>query len=375
MRVESSNAIDFDNLWGYLASMKMATRPHLYSFPLEDLRAWLQSKGLARFGADQIYNWVYKNWELDPLLWTNVAKKTKEALLAEFELAPPKIVWQGLSSDGTRKFLVRMHDGKTVETVAIAAEDRLTLCISSQVGCAIGCTFCHTGTMGLTRNLQAGEIVGQFVAVTKWLQDNVDANARLSNIVYMGQGEPLHNFDEVKKSATIFLEEKGIGLSQRKVTLSTSGLVPQIKKLWDFPPINIAISLHAAHNDVRTELMPINKAFDLERLFDAIRTIPLKARRRITYEYILIAGLNDREEDIEGLMRLLDVETSKVNIIPFNEYPESRFKRPTDTHIRWFQKRLLDNGYTCTVRVTKGHDILAACGQLKSKEDALNLWQ
>ena len=354
--------------------MKLALKPHLYSLSLEELRAWLHERGLARFGADQIYNWLYKNWTLDPLLWTNVAKKTKEAILAEFEVEPPKIVWHGLSRDGTRKFLVRMHDGKTVETVAIAAEDRLTLCISSQVGCAIGCTFCHTGTMGLTRNLQAGEIVGQFVAVTKWLQENVDINSRLSNIVYMGQGEPLHNYEEVKKSAIVFLEEKGIGLSQRKVTLSTSGLVPQIKKLWDFPPVNIAISLHAAHNDVRTELMPINKAYDLERLLDAIRTIPLKARRRITYEYILIAGLNDREEDVKGLVRLLDVETSKINIIPFNEYPESKFKRPSDEHIRWFQKRLLDSGYTCTVRITKGHDILAACGQLKSKEDSLNLW-
>ncbi len=138
--------------------------------------------------------------------------------------------------------------------------------------------------------------------------------------------------------------------------------------------MNIAISLHAAHNDVRSELMPINKAFDLERLFDAIRTIPLKARRRITYEYILIAGLNDRQEDIDGLLKLLEVETSKVNIIPFNEYPESKFKRPSDTHIRWFQKQLLDQGHTCTVRITKGDDILAACGQLKSKEDSLNLW-
>ncbi len=354
--------------------MKQALKPHLFSMSLEELRQWLSERNLARFGADQIYNWLYKNWVTDPILWTNVAKKTREAMLNELDLEVPKVVWQGLSRDGTRKFLVRMLDGKTVETVAIAAEDRLTLCISSQVGCAIGCTFCHTGTMGLTRNLSAGEIVGQFVAVTQWLKTNVNIESRLSNIVYMGQGEPLHNFDEVKKSAIVFLEEKGIALSQRKVTLSTSGLVPQIKKLWDFPPVNIAISLHAAHNDVRTELMPINKAFDLERLFEAIRTIPLKARRRITYEYILIAGLNDRQEDIDGLLKLLDLETSKVNIIPFNEYPESKFKRPSDTHIRWFQKQLLDKGHTCTVRITKGDDILAACGQLKSKEDALNLW-
>ncbi len=357
-----------------LPLMKQAPKSHLFSMSLEELRQWLADRNLARFGADQIYNWLYKNWTTDPILWTNVAKKTREAMLAELDLEVPKVVWQGLSRDGTRKFLVRMLDGKTVETVAIAAEDRLTLCISSQVGCAIGCTFCHTGTMGLTRNLSAGEIVGQFVAVTQWLKTNVNHEARLSNIVYMGQGEPLHNFDEVKKSAIVFLEEKGIALSQRKVTLSTSGLVPQIKKLWDFPPVNIAISLHAAHNDVRTELMPINKAFDLDRLFEAIRTIPLKARRRITYEYILIAGLNDRQEDIDGLLKLLDLETSKVNIIPFNEYPESKFKRPSDTHIRWFQKQLLDKGHTCTVRITKGDDILAACGQLKSKEDALNLW-
>lgn len=357
-----------------LQTMKLAPKPHLFSMSLEELRLWLVERNLARFGADQIYNWLYKNWITDPILWTNVAKKTREAMMVELDMEVPKVVWQGLSRDGTRKFLVRMQDGKTIETVAIAAEDRLTLCISSQVGCAIGCTFCHTGTMGLTRNLSAGEIVGQFVAVTQWLKKNVNHEARLSNIVYMGQGEPLHNFDEVKKSAIVFLEEKGIALSQRKVTLSTSGLVPQIKKLWDFPPVNIAISLHAAHNDVRTELMPINKAFDLERLFEAIRTIPLKARRRITYEYILIAGLNDRQEDIDGLLKLLDLETSKINIIPFNEYPESRFKRPSDSHIRWFQKQLLDKGHTCTVRITKGDDILAACGQLKSKEDALNLW-
>ncbi len=191
----------------------------------------------------------------------------------------------------------------------------------------------------------------------------------------MGQGEPLHNFDNVKKAPIIFMEELGFGLGQRKITLSTSGLAPQIEKLWDFPPINIAISLHAAHNNIRSELMPINKAHDLERLFKAIRSVPLKAYRRITYEYLLIDSLDDRPEDIEALAELLDKEKSKVNLIPFNEYPDSKFKRPSNAKIIWFQEELLKRGFVCTTRTTKGQDILAACGQLKSEYEKLNLWE
>lgn len=340
----------------------------LYSLTLDELREVLVEKGLARYGADQIYNWVYKNYEFDPLKWSNVSKKTIEFLRGNYSFSLPKIVWKGKSVDGTRKFLVGMEDSKTVETVVIPAKNhRRTLCISSQVGCAIGCTFCHTGTMGLSRHLKAGEIVGQFLVVSQWLFENVSESERLTNIVYMGQGEPLHNFDAVKKSVVIFLEDKGIGLGQRKITLSTSGLTHQIEKLWTFPPINIAISLHASHNDVRSELMPINKAHNLDRLFKAIKTIPLKAYRRITYEYILIADLNDRQEDIDGLAFLLDRKESKINLIPFNEYPESKFKKPKEEKIKWFQESLIKKGYTTTVRTTMGNDILAACGQLKSK--------
>lgn len=352
----------------------MPEQTSLYSLTLNDLRDYLVSKGHAKFAADQIYQWIYKNHVTDPNLWTNVAKKIKEDLLLNMSTEVPQIVWNGLSKDGTRKFLVKMIDGQTVECVAIPAKDRLTLCISSQVGCAIGCTFCHTGTMGLKRHLSPGEIVGQFLAVTLWLKQNVGETERLSNIVYMGQGEPLHNFDNVKKATIIFMEDKGFGLGQRKITLSTSGLAPQIEKLWDFPPINVAISLHAAHNNIRSELMPINKAHDLERLFKAIRSVPLKAYRRITYEYLLIDGLNDRPEDIEALSELLDKDKSKVNLIPFNEYPDSKFKRPTNAKVIWFQEELLKRGYVCTTRTTKGQDILAACGQLKSEYEKLNLW-
>lgn len=352
----------------------MPEQTSIYSLTLNDLRDYLVSKGHAKFAADQIFQWIYKQGIIDPELWTNVSKKIKEDLLINMDLSVPTIVWNGLSKDGTRKFLVKMIDQQTVECVAIPAKDRLTLCISSQVGCAIGCTFCHTGTMGLKRHLTPGEIVGQFLAVTLWLKQNVGESERLTNIVYMGQGEPLHNFDNVKKATIIFMEDKGFGLGQRKITLSTSGLAPQIEKLWDFPPINVAISLHAAHNNIRSELMPINKAHDLERLFKAIRSVPLKAYRRITYEYLLIDGLNDRPEDIEALAELLDKDKSKVNLIPFNEYPDSKFKRPSNAKVIWFQEELLKRGYVCTTRTTKGQDILAACGQLKSEYEKLNLW-
>ncbi len=355
--------------------VKPPQQPSIYSLTLPQLREVLVNAGFARFSGDQIYQWIYKNLAFDPDLWSNVSVKARSFLKENYSFTLPKVVWNGHSTDGTRKFLVAMIDGKTVETVAIPAKnDRLTLCISSQVGCAIGCTFCHTGTMGLTRHLSAGEIVGQFLVITDWLKRHVNPDARLTNIVYMGQGEPLHNFDNVKNATEIFLEDKGLGLGQRKITLSTSGLVPQIEKLGDFPPVNIAISLHAAHNQIRSELMPINKVYDLERLFKAIKMIPLKAHRWITYEYLLIEGMNDRVEDVTALNQLLDPKVSKINLIPFNEYPESAFKRPSETRIKWFQKELMNKGFITTIRTTMGTDILAACGQLKSQQSKLNLW-
>ena len=353
----------------------MKPRKSLYSFTLEELRDYLSAKSFSRFAADQVFNWIYKRLIFDPDKWTNVSKKIKEHFGQELCLELPKIIWNGLSKDGTRKFLTKFLDDQTVENVAIPFKDRLTICLSSQVGCAIGCVFCHTGTMGLKRHLDSGEVVGQFLCITRWLMDNVDEKTRFTNVVYMGQGEPLHNFNNVKKATEILLEDKGIGLGQRRITLSTSGLVPQIEKLIDFPPVNLAISLHAAHDNIRTELMPINKVYDLKRLFGALKKIPLKAFRRITYEYILIDGLNDRPEDIDGLASIINSRQSKINIIPFNEYPESSFKRPSDKKIRWFQKELLDRGYITTVRVTMGQDILAACGQLKSEMENPNLWK
>jgi 23S rRNA (adenine2503-C2)-methyltransferase len=351
-------------------------KPSFYDLTFEELKALLTEKGLSPFGATQIYDWVYRKWEFDPEKWSNVSKATKVFFTENYDMNLLKIVWNGLSKDGTRKFLVRMADGQTVEAVAIAARERLTLCLSSQVGCAVGCTFCYTATQGLKRHLKVGEVVGQYVAVQKWLHDNVSLDKKLTNIVYMGQGEPLHNYENMKKATQIFMSEKGLGLGQRRITLSTSGLVPAIEKLAiDFPTVNLAISLHSARNEVRTELMPINKVYDLERLLKAIRQIPLKAHRRITYEYLLIDGKNDTMEDVVALAELLNPKESKINLIPFNEFPGSKYKRPSEEKIMWFLDHMIKRGFTCTIRTTKGSDILAACGQLKSEYEKVNLWK
>jgi 23S rRNA (adenine2503-C2)-methyltransferase len=349
-------------------------KPSFFDLSFEDLKAILTQNGLTPFGATQIYDWVYRKWVHDPAQWTNVAKATKEFLSTHYDFGLLKIVWSGLSKDGTRKFLVKLADGQTVETVAIPARDRLTLCVSSQVGCAVGCTFCHTATQGLKRHLKTSEVVLQYITVQNWLNENA-SDEKLTNIVYMGQGEPLHNYENMKKATHIFMTEKGLGLGQRRITLSTSGLVPAIEKLAvDFPPVNIAISLHSARNNIRTELMPINKVYDLEKLFTAIKQIPLKAHRRITYEYLLIDGVNDSMEDVVALADLLNSKESKINLIPFNEFPGSKYKRPSEQKIMWFLDQMIKRGFTCTIRTTKGSDILAACGQLKSEFDKINVW-
>lgn len=345
-----------------------------YDLTFTEFQETIVENGFSKFTAKQVFDWVYKKQELDQSKWSNVSKKLKEYLFNNYSFELPEVLWSGLSTDGTRKFLLKLKDNESIETVLIPARDRLTQCISSQVGCAIGCNFCHTGTQGLKRHLTTGEVTGQFLKLSMWLRENVHEEEKITNIVYMGQGEPLHNYENVRKATVNFLDDLAFGLGQRRITLSTSGLVPKIKQLIDFPPVNIAISLHSAKNDTRTELMPINKAYDLQRLFDAIKTIPLKAHRRITYEYLLIDGLNDQQSDIDALCELLNKKESKINLIPFNEYPGSNYKKPSEKQIYWFMSELNRRGITCTVRQTKGDDILAACGQLKTQYEKLNLW-
>lgn len=329
---------------------------------------------MSRFLVDQVFDWVYRKRVYDPENWSNISKTNRALFKQGFEFKLPKIIWHGASKDGTHKFLMGLDDKRTVETVLIPMKNHYTVCLSSQVGCAIGCTFCHTGTQGFTRHLEAGEIIGQYVAIQDWGKENLDDSRPIQNIVYMGQGEPLHNFENVGHSLEIFMEPKGLGLGQRKITVSTSGLVPQIEKLELFPPVNLAISLHAVRDDIRSELMPINKVYDLKRLFKAINSVHLKGHRFITFEYICIDNMNMEESDLQGLMNLLDRKTSKVNLIPFNEYPGSPFKKPSRERIENFNKKLLSHGYVSTIRSTKGDDILAACGQLKSESEKPNLW-
>jgi len=349
-------------------------KENFYNFTLSDLSDFLSQNLKAKpFVAKQAFSWVYKHKVLDPILWQNVSLKTREFIASNFTFETPEPIWSGKSKDGTAKFLLKLHDGESVETVIIASRERRTLCVSSQVGCAIGCTFCYTGTQGLTRHLLPFEIVGQYLFANKWLEEN--EGTHITNIVFMGQGEPLHNYDNVEKAVTNFLEPHAFGLGQRRITLSTSGLVPKIKKLAQFPPVNIAISLHAAHDDVRSELMPINKRYDLKLLFEAIKEIPIKAHRWITYEYILISDFNDRQKDIDALAELLHQKKAKINIIPFNEYPGSPYKRPSDEKIIDFQNALVNKGFICTTRASKGNDILAACGQLKTQKEKVNLWE
>lgn len=350
------------------------TKSSFYDLTRQELKDILVKNGLPAFSAQQIFQWVYRKFIIDIEAWSNISKSVKSFIGDNYSLELPVITWEAISKDGTKKFLVKLFDGQTVEMVIIPAKERLTLCLSSQVGCAIGCTFCHTATQGLKRHLLTGEVTSQFLLATLWLKKNVSEETNLTNIVYMGQGEPLHNFENMKRATEIFLDDHGFGLGQRRITLSTSGLVPQIEKLIEFPPVNIAISLHSARNDVRSELMPINKVYDLERLFDAIKKIPLKAYRRITYEYLLIDGLNDGQIDLDALINLIPKKESKINIIPFNDYPGSKFKRPSKEKVIWFMEELNRNGFTCTVRTTKGSDILAACGQLKSAVEKLNTW-
>jgi len=358
-------------LRGQRVTQKQMKNKSLYDYTLTELQDQLLERGLSKFSAQQIFNWVYKSFEFDPEKWTNISKKSQAFIKEEFSLRLPKIVWSGKSSDGTLKFLLAFKDEQTVEAVIIPAKDRLTLCLSSQVGCALACDFCHTGTMGLKRNLETNEVVGQFLAISKWME--IEGEGKITNIVYMGQGEPLHNYENMKAATVIFMEPKGIGLGQRKITLSTSGMVPQIEKLFEFPPVNIAISLHSARDAKRNQIMPINKTYDLERLFKAIKSIPLKAHRRITYEYLLLDEFNNTMEDIEALTELLTISESKINLIPFNPYPGAKYKRPAKEKNLWFMRELRKRGYVCTIRATKGDDILAACGQLKSRLEEAGL--
>jgi len=326
----------------------------------EALVTFLAGMGKEKFRSEQILRWIYQRGVEDFAEMTDLAKSFREELSQRATISKMAPEAVEVSSDGTRKFLFRLHDGKSVETVLIPmVGGRSTLCISTQVGCAMHCSFCLTGTFGLERNLTTSEIVNQVYTVRK--EHSVD------NIVMMGMGEPLHNLDNVVDALKILYVASGFDYSSRKVTLSTSGLVPEMRELGHRIKVNLAVSLNATTDAVRDELMPINRRYPLSELMEACRRYPHAPHQRITFEYILIQGINDSLADAKRLVKLLHGVKAKVNLIPFNEHSGSPFKTPDEDSIRAFQTYLLERQIVAIRRASKGQDISAACGQLKGK--------
>ncbi|MEM9331541.1 MAG: 23S rRNA (adenine(2503)-C(2))-methyltransferase RlmN [Pseudomonadota bacterium] len=336
----------------------------------------------------QIWHWLYIRGVSDFADMKNLSKEFREMLTAQFDIARPEIIEEQISNDGTRKWLMQFPSrgaGKPVEveTVYIPEEGRGTLCISSQVGCTLTCSFCHTGTQKLVRNLTSGEILDQLLVARDRLGDFPDKDTpagavvpaegrKVSNIVMMGMGEPLYNFDHVKQALLIASDGDGLSLSKRRITLSTSGVVPFIPKTGEEIGVMLAISLHAVRDDLRDELVPINKKYPLKDLLDACRAYPgLSNAKRITFEYVMLKGVNDSLSDAKELVRLLKGVPAKINLIPFNPWPGSKYECSDWEQIEKFADFINSNGYASPIRTPRGRDILAACGQLKSESERL----
>ena len=340
----------------------MTGRTDLKNLTRPELTAFLAPLDKASYRAGQLMKWVYQQRVADFDRMTNLSKRFRERLadVAYVSILTPSIA--EVSEDGTVKFQFTLEDGAKIESVIIPDEDRVTLCLSTQVGCALGCTFCYTGSLGLTRHLTTAEIVNQICAANDWLVEH--RRPTLTNLVYMGMGEPLHNYEPTVKSIRIAAHNDGLQFSHRKITVSTSGLIPEMERLLRDTQCHLAISLHATTDATRTRLMPINRRYPLEDLLEACRRLPLSNRQRITFEYTLIDGVNDSEADAHRLARLLRGIPSKVNLIAMNEHPASPFKAPPYERVRRFQDVVQAAGYTAFLRTRRGDDIGAACGQL-----------
>lgn len=329
----------------------------------------------SKMRVNQIWQWVYQWGVRDFHAMTNLAKGYRAELDDHFEIALPEIVSKQVSADGTRKYLVRIAGGHEVEVVYIPETDRGTLCISSQVGCTLTCSFCHTGTQKLVRNLTAGEIIGQVMLARddlgEWPEPGIGTGENgprlLSNIVLMGMGEPLYNFDNVRDAMKIAMDGEGIALSRRRITLSTSGVVPEIAKTAEEIGCLLAVSFHATTDEVRDRLVPINKRWNIETLLDTLREYPKKSNsERITFEYVMLKDVNDSDEDARRLVKLISGIPAKINLIPFNEWPGAPYQRSDWSRIESFADIIYKAGYASPIRTPRGEDIMAACGQLKS---------
>ena len=329
----------------------------------------------AKMRLNQVWQWVYHWGVTDFDAMTNLSKDYRKMLSENFVIERPELVTKLVSEDGTRKYLVRIAGGHEVEIVYIPEEGRGTLCVSSQVGCTLTCSFCHTGTQKLVRNLTASEIVGQIMLarddLDEWPEPGTgtgdDGPRLLSNIVLMGMGEPLYNFENVRDAMKITMDGEGIALGRRRITLSTSGVVPEIARTAEEIGCLLAVSFHATTDEVRDKLVPVNKKWNIETLLDALREYPKATNsERITFEYVMLDGVNDTFEDAHRLVKLLDGIPAKVNLIPFNEWPGAPYKRSSNNRIHAFARILMEAGYASPIRTPRGEDIMAACGQLKS---------
>ncbi len=327
----------------------------------------------AKMRVGQIWQWIYQWGVRDFALMTNLAKTYRAQLAENFVIEIPEVVSKQVSSDGTRKYLVRIAGGHEVEVVYIPEEGRGTLCISSQVGCTLTCSFCHTGTQRLVRNLTAGEIVGQVMMARDDLEEwpeigaPKDETRLLSNIVLMGMGEPLYNFENVRDAMKIAMDPEGIQLSRRRITLSTSGVVPEIARTAQEIGCQLAVSFHATTDETRNRLVPINKRWNIAELLDALRAYPkVSNSERITFEYVMLKDVNDSDDDARRLIKLIEGIPAKINLIPFNEWPGAPYTRSSNNRIRAFADIIYKAGYASPIRTPRGEDIMAACGQLKS---------
>ena len=376
-------------------SVTTAAKPSLAGLSRMALAAALETIGVPknqlRMRVGQLWHWIYFRGARDFSEMTNVSKDLRALLAERFTLERPEVAVEQVSSDGTRKWLLRLpgeHPGEKpheIEAVYIPESDRGTLCISSQVGCTLNCSFCHTGTMRMVRNLTAAEIVGQVMVARDRIGEWPDAaklddknlpageGRMISNIVFMGMGEPLYNFDNVKEAIDTIADGEGISIGKRKITVSTSGVVPMIEPLGRDAGTMLAISLHAVRDELRDELVPLNKKYAIKELLDACRSYPgVSNAKRITFEYVMLKGVNDKPEDAKALVKLLKGIPAKINLIPFNPWPGTKYECSEWDTIEKFSEIIFRAGYASPVRTPRGRDILAACGQLKSETQKLS---
>ena len=340
---------------------------NIFDIDLETFQSQIAQAGHQPFRAKQLWRWLYKEEQIDFELMTDLAKDFRQYLAEYYQISFPKINFDHTSKDGTRKWLFDMGENNAIETVFIPEKNRGTLCISSQVGCALECTFCSTGRQGFNRNLSQAEIISQLWLANQKLADQYQNQDHkpVTNVVMMGMGEPLANYENVVGALKIMLDDKAYGLSRRRVTVSTSGLVPAIKKLKNDCPVSLAISLHAPNNKIRDEIVPINKKYPLSELLDACKDYLEKAPRDfITFEYVMLKGVNDSDQDALELVDLVKNIACKFNLIPFNPFPKSGYESSSKDRILSFQKILINHEIVTTIRKTRGDDIDAACGQL-----------